>query len=196
MKKLFGLLLVVLIMLTFVACGGDTDEPVDDPTPEVTEAEEPADMEEEELPQEEVAEPAGNAVTVTYIDVSFSAPVDATIMGEENAAVGSALMVIYEAPDTGDRAVVALNGMDIEPAQLEELGEDVLLETLLDDDGEMVTMFGRNAVRNNTETGGHGYWFFNDALTIAYLLTVGDAEAGSDAAVFFEQVLNTMHISG
>ncbi|MCL2562951.1 MAG: hypothetical protein FWE08_02830 [Oscillospiraceae bacterium] len=181
MKKVLVLLLIALMAFALVACrGGETEEPTE--PDDVTETATVAPQEDDPMFAEEV-------VTVTYFDVSFSAPADATIIG--GGDLGSAKMVIYTVPDTGQNATAILMGAAIEADMLEVLGEDAMLEVLLADDGEMVEMFGRIVVRNPREEGGYQFWFFNNDATVSYLLTVGDS-----ADDFFGLILNTLSVSG
>jgi len=188
MKKFFVLLLVVLLAFAVAACNGR--ESVPDAPKETTVA-----PEDEGNEHEEVAESTGDLVAVTYLDISLQVPAEATLIGGEDSTVGSAFMAIYDFLDSG-RATVSINSLEVEVALLEVLGKDGLLETLMSDDSEIVEMFGRNAVHSPREEGGYQYWFLNDAASIMYFLTVGDAEAGSAADHFFRQILNSISILG
>ena len=196
MKKLWIVALILVLVISFVACG--SGEEATEPNPVSTE-EVQEELEATETPEELVETPEeeqGHVATVSYMDVSFSVPAEATIIGEKDGPVGSAFMVIYELPDSGGNISAIFNSMAVPAAYLEELGETGLLESLLLDNGQITQMFGRDVVRNSRDEGGYHFWFLNNGVSIAYTLTIGIAEEGSAAADFFEQILNTITISG
>ena len=200
MRKIIAIMLVLFLLVGgLVACGNgdaeDTEAPVETETPTTPETQEEEAEEPEETEEQSAAE-QGEVVTVFYLDVSFAVPAEATIIGDEAGPVGSMLMVVYAPSDADGNLSVIINSMEVQPALLEELGEDGLLETLVSENGEIMQMFGRNVVRDPRDDGGYLYWFFNDDVSLAYLLTIGDVEAGSSAAAFFERVLETLSILG
>jgi len=193
MKKVMSILLVLFMVLALfglVACGGGgAEEEEPSGASEVNASEEPL--------QEETPEVVRDAVTASYVGVTFLVPADATLVGGgEDAEVGSTFMIIYDLPGSDQRATATLASTEIDESLLEGLGADGLLEALVSGGGELIELFGRDVVVNPNGTGGYQYWFFNDAVSIAYLLTIGDAEADSAAAGFFTQIIDTLSVSG
>lgn len=177
MKRGWMIALLLAFVLLFTGCSGGTEQ---------VDASEEAVFEEWRT----------DVVTVSYMDVSFSVPGEATIIGDVSGPIGSAFMVIYALPDADGNATAILNSMEIPEEYLAVVGEEALFLALVADDGEIVQMFDRDVARNPRDGSGYNLWFFNDALTIAYSMLisgVGEGEAGPD---FLARILGTLSVTG
>jgi len=186
MKKLLGLLLALLVLCTFAACGGNEEAPAEEPAPteEATEApeetEEPEEApdveeeEEEELPEEE-PEPANeNAIvgpaTASKGNVSFELPEGWSF--EESDSTISAIQI--------DGAIVLVQG------PLERRTEDLTGDITVNIDVMMMTV-AISGFTDNTQN--EQRFSVNDmqypAVSQIYLAQIGGEWRNAHSILFF-----------